>query len=231
MEFLSGRLWLKIQPALKTAREVLVTTWNIEPEALLALAEAAPKARIRLVIDRITAPYPFTGTEYKEVRDRLGDRVEIRENKGSRVLHAKVLIIRGPSDLAIVGSSNLTGPGLGCYKPGNIEASVLLEPGPAFNDIVAWFEQVFLEKGGYLQLSDSMIRLAYPSTEIAQRLIAEEKHDGQEVQKDASDEDTLSTTSDGIEGFAKRVNDGMKEPPRPLRDYQQAILQTLDQSW
>ena len=165
------------------------------------------------------------------MRDRLGDRVEIRENKGPRVLHAKVLIIRGPSNLAIVGFSNLTWPGLGCYKPGNIEASVLLESGPAFNDIVAWFEQVFSEKRRYLQIPDSMIRRAYPFTESVQRLVAEEEPHEQEEETGSSWEGTLSTASGGIEGLMQRVDVAMIDPPRQLRDYQQAILQTLDQSW
>ena len=180
MRFLKDRLWPQIQPVLETAREVLVTTWNLTPKALSNLANAAPKARIRLIIDREKAPPPFTCDEYRSVRDQFGDRLEIRENPGPRVLHAKVLIVRGPSDFAIVGSCNLTRPGFGCDESGNIEASVIFEQGPEFNNILVWFEKLFSETRPYVQLQNALIRAAYPSSEIAQRLLEDERPHEQE---------------------------------------------------
>ncbi len=231
MRFLEDRLWPQIQPDLETAREVLVTTWILTSGALSNLANAAPKARIRLIIDRKTAQPPFTCDEYRSVRDQIGDRLEIRENPGPRVLHAKVLIVRGPSDFAIVGSGNLTRPGLGCDESGNIEASVIFEQGPEFNNILAWFEKLFSEMRPYFQLQNALIRVAYPSSDIAQRLLEEERPHEQEGESNSSFEDTLPTTSGGIEGLTRRVIEGIKELPHQLYDYQQAILQALDQSW
>ena len=232
MRFLKDRLWPQIQPNLETAREVLVTTWNLTSKALSNLANAAPKARIRLIIDRAKAPPPFTCDEYRSVRDQFGDRLEIRENPGLRVLHAKVLIVRGPSDFAIVGSCNLTRPGFGCDESGNIEASVIFEQGPEFNNILAWFEKLFSETRPYVQLQNALIRVAYPSSEIAQRLLEDERPHEQEGESKSFFEDTLPTTSGGLAELTRRVIDGsMKELPHQLYDYQQAILQALDQSW
>jgi len=231
MRILTDRVWPQIKPALASAREVLVTTWNLKLDALVELANAAPKGHIRLIIDRSTAQPPFTGNEYKAFLDHLGDRVEIRANKGPRVLHAKVLIVRGPSGIAIVGSGNLTKPGLGCDALGNIEASVLVEQGPEFNNLLVWFEQLFSTMQAYVQPQDELILNAFRSAEVGQRILDEPRQDEQEVESDTSWEDTLSTTTGGIAGLSRRVIEGMNAPPSQLRIYQETILQTLEQNW
>ena len=108
---------------------------------------------------------------------------------------------------------------------------MIFEQGPEFNNILAWFEKLFSETRPYVQLQNALIRAAYPSSEIAQRLLEEERPHEQEGESNGSFEDTLPTTSGGLAGLTRRVIDGRKELPHQLYDYQQAILQGLDQSW
>lgn len=234
MEFLSDRLWPQIQRDLKTATEVLATTWVIKLDALLKLAEAAPKARIRIIINMVDTPSPpFTSEEeYRKVKDQLGDRVEIRANTRFAVLHAKVMIIRGPSDLAIVGSGNLTRPGLGCKESGNnIEASVLFKQGPEFNRAHNWFKRLFKKMQAYEQDLDGLNGDSELFTKISQRPFDKKERGGQKKEKDNSDEETLSTTQGDIQGLMLRLKMAMRErtsPPK-LWDHQKAILKKLQQ--
>ena len=83
----------------------------------------------------------------------------------------------------------------------------------------------------YIQPPDEVIVNAFPFTEIEQRLLDEERQQEQEGESDTSWENTLPTTKGGIESLSRRVIEGMKEPPRQLRDYQEAILRNLEVSW
>lgn len=61
--------------------------------------------------------------------ETLAEEVPDRKAEGSRALHAKWMVLRGPQTaVALLGSANFTNPGLGVGHPGNanIEAGLLL---------------------------------------------------------------------------------------------------------
>ncbi|MDH4186774.1 MAG: DEAD/DEAH box helicase family protein [Nitrospira sp.] len=226
MKFLAQPLWTTIHRELAAARKIRVTTYNLNLNTLITLANQAPHAEIHVIFNRDTRT-PWNDEEWRDFKDRFGGRVKIRRQTTSPDLHAKVLRVAGECEFAIVGSSNLSKPGYGIDGDGrgNQEASIRVEDPSEIRAIDQWWKKLWSNTGDYVHLSDDTNPDIQPEAQASRTV------EKKEEEEDNDPDETLQTAPDDLKSLKRRIQLAPPTHDNQLRPYQREILSALDERW
>lgn len=173
----TGPIWKELKENLRNTEEILIASYVVTKNAIEKVANVASSADIRILTSfpNFQKTPSFIEEEYKELMEDLGERLTIRHYSGpEKQFHPKVIILlKKDQNIAFVGSSNLTYPGLGIEHP-NAEVNNFIYEKSEVEKLINWFNIKYEEAQNYIQLPNHIIDKLWWNEGISDRIYEEE---------------------------------------------------------